>query len=73
MLEEDTEPREITVPEELRKALESHPEAGALFRQLSYTHQKEYVSWIEEAKREQTRQRRIVQTVQLLTKGKKEQ
>ena len=69
--EEDTEPREITVPHDMRKALKSDPQAEAFFKQLSYTHQKEYVRWIEEAKRDQTRQGRIGQAIKLLKQGKK--
>jgi hypothetical protein len=72
VLEEDTEPRTIAVPPDLLAALESQPEARAFFERLSYTHQKEYVQWIEEARREQTRQTRIARTIELLKQGKKE-
>ncbi len=70
VLEEDTEPREVTVPLDLRQAFEDHPEAGAFFKQLSYSHQKEYVGWIEEAKRAETRQERIARAVEMLKQGK---
>lgn len=69
-LEEDTEPREVSIPEDVRQALENDAEAEAIFKQLAYSHQKEYVEWIEEAKRDQTRQRRIVQMLELLKQGK---
>lgn len=72
VIEEDTEPREVTVPPDFKQALAGHPEAEAFFQQLSYTHQKEYVQWIEEARRDETRQRRIEQTIELLQQGKKE-
>jgi bifunctional DNA-binding transcriptional regulator/antitoxin component of YhaV-PrlF toxin-antitoxin module len=72
MVEEDTERREVLIPPDLGKAFESNPEAEQFFQQLSYTHQKEYVQWIEEARRDQTRLDRITQTVQLLKQGKKE-
>ncbi|MHC1770320.1 MAG: YdeI/OmpD-associated family protein [Flexilinea sp.] len=36
------------------------------FLQLSYKHQKEFIRWIEGAKRDQTRQNRIAQTIQML-------
>ena len=71
VVEEDTEPREITAPPDMRKALKSDPQAEAFFKQLSYTHQKEYVRWIEEAKRDQTRQGRIGQAIKLLKQGQK--
>jgi uncharacterized protein YdeI (YjbR/CyaY-like superfamily) len=37
---------------------------------MSYTHRREYVEWIEEAKREETRHRRIAKAVELIGEGK---
>ena len=71
-VEEDTQPRSVTVPPDLGQALAVEPAAQAFFGQLSYTHQKEYVQWIEEAKRPQTRQTRITKTVEMLKQGKRE-
>jgi hypothetical protein len=64
-IEPDTEMREVVVPEDVRKALKG---AGreADFKKLSYTHQKEHISAIEEAKRAQTRQRRIEKMLEML-------
>jgi uncharacterized protein YdeI (YjbR/CyaY-like superfamily) len=72
VLEEDTEPREVEIPGDLKAALEKSPKAAAFFSQLSYTHQKEYVNWIMEAKHADTRQRRVHQAVELLERGKRE-
>jgi small nuclear ribonucleoprotein (snRNP)-like protein len=69
-LEEDFEPRQVEVPADLQLALETDPTAQASFNRLSYSHQKEYVRWIMEAKREQTRQRRIQQAIEMLQQGK---
>src|ERR1700756_235548 len=56
-LEPDTEKREIEIPLELRKKL------GTRFIQklnrLSFTHKKEFVVWYSEAKKEDTRTRRV--------------
>ena len=71
IVEPDTEPRLIEVPVELAKAFKREKEAKALFEKLSYTHQREYVNWIDEAKREETRQNRIAKTIEMLKKGKK--
>jgi hypothetical protein len=71
VVKEDTEPREVAVPPDLRAALASDPEAEVAFTRLSYTHQKEYVLWVEGAKREQTRQDRIGRALELLKQGKK--
>lgn len=70
-VELDVEERVVTVPEELKRAFKSDKEAKAAFEKLSYTHKKEYVTWIEEAKKEETRARRIAQTLEMLKKGTK--
>jgi hypothetical protein len=67
----DTKPRIIEIPKDLMKELKKDKEAKAFFDKLSYTHQKEYVRWVEEAKKEETRQNRIVKTVEMLKKGKR--
>jgi hypothetical protein len=71
IVEPDTEPRVIEVPAELKKAFRNDKEAKAFFEKLSYTHQREYVMWINEAKREETRQNRIAKTIEMLKKGEK--
>lgn len=70
-VEPDTEPRVIEVPGELKKAFKAEKEARAFFDKLSYTHQREYVMWINEAKREETRQNRIAKAIEMLKKGQK--
>lgn len=70
-VEPDTEPRVIEVPAELKKAFKTQKEAQAFFDKLSYTHQREYVMWINQAKREETRQNRIAKTIEMLKKGQK--
>lgn len=69
---EDTAPRTVDVPDDLRAALRGSPEAERFFDGLSYTHRKEYVQWIEEARREETRARRVGRTVEMLLEGKRE-
>ena len=69
-LEEDIEPRQVEVPPDLQSALEADSTSQATFNHLSYTHQKEYVRWIMDAKRDQTRQRRIQQAIEMLQQGK---
>jgi hypothetical protein len=70
-VEPDTEPRVIEIPKDLMKELKKDKEAKAFFDRLSYTHQKEYVTWITEAKKEETRQNRIVKAMEMLKKGKR--
>jgi uncharacterized protein YdeI (YjbR/CyaY-like superfamily) len=51
--------------------LKKDKDVKAFFDKLSYTHQKEYVNWITDAKKEETRQNRIAKTIEMLKKGKK--
>jgi hypothetical protein len=62
----DTDVRQVSVPEDLRTALDNDPDAAAEFERLSYTHQREHVVWIEAAGREATRVRRVTQTLERL-------
>jgi hypothetical protein len=71
MVEPDADPRLIEVPADLMKELKKDKEAKALFDKLSYTHQKEYVNWVTEAKKEETRHARIIKTIEMLKKGKR--
>lgn len=70
-IEEDTEPRRVEIPADLREALGANPQAQLNFAALSYSHQREYVRWIEEAKREETRRERIARALAMLAEGKK--
>ena len=70
-VELDTEPRVIEIPNDLMKELKKARNAKAFFDKLSYTHQREYVMWINEAKRDATRQNRIVKAIGMLKKGTK--
>jgi uncharacterized protein YdeI (YjbR/CyaY-like superfamily) len=65
-IEVDTAPRTILVPEDLAAALAEDGASRAYFGGLSYSHEFAYVSWIEQAKRLETRQSRVTQTVVLL-------
>ena len=68
-MELDTAPRTVSVPRDLRAALAAAPEAKAAFAGMSFTHRREYVEWVEEAKRQETRARRIAATVERLRAG----
>ena len=70
--EEDLDSRKLDVPPDLQQALNADPAAHAYFDRLSYTHQKEYVRWITDAKRDETHQKRIQQTIDMLKQGKNE-
>lgn len=67
-LEQDAERREIEVPLPLQRAL------GAKLTQklngLSFTHKKEFIVWYSEAKKDDTRARRVQKMKQMLSAGK---
>jgi hypothetical protein len=69
-LQLDTEPREVEVPDALAQAMARDPTARAAFDALAFTHRKEFTRWIEEAKREETRARRVTQALTMLREGK---
>ncbi|HEV3470272.1 MAG TPA: YdeI/OmpD-associated family protein [Pyrinomonadaceae bacterium] len=68
-MERDTEPRVVTPPEDFARALRSNKDARANWEKLSYTHQREYAEHVEDAKRPETRQRRIEKSIALLAAG----
>src|SRR5215217_1082948 len=70
-IEPDTEPRELEVPDDLAQALRKDRAASQAFEGLSYTHRKEYAQWVQDAKKPETRQRRVEQTIELLRAGTK--
>jgi|SRR5688572_10866455 hypothetical protein len=68
-IELDTEPREVPVPDDLAAAFDEP--ARSSYAALAYSHQKEWVRWVEEAKKPETRAARIEKTVESLRAGKK--
>ena len=69
----DQEPRVVEVPADLAAALAEDDAAQAAFDGMSFTHRREYVEWIAEAKRPATRARRVAETVERVRTGSGEQ
>ena len=65
-LEFDAELRTVDLPADLQTALARDPANRAAFEKLSYTQKKEIVVWVTEAKRPETRQRRLTQAMRML-------
>lgn len=62
--------KNVSIPEDLSAALKKNKKALAQFEQFPPSHQKEYIQWIEEAKRDETRKKRIDQTVEWVAEKK---
>ena len=69
-LELDTAPREVTVPDDLARALAGDPEARRFFDALSYSNQRRHALAVEGAKTPETRERRIAKAVEMLREGR---
>jgi hypothetical protein len=66
----DEEPRVVEVPDDLAAALAGDAGAAAALERLAYTHRREYVIWINDAKKPETRARRVAGTLDKLRSGK---
>ena len=62
--------RELTIPEDFRAALQKNRKAQTAFENFSPSHRREYVEWISEAKRKETRTRRLNTAIEWLADGK---
>lgn len=69
LIELDEAPREVELPTELVEALAADPEVRQRFEALAFSHRKEFARWVGEAKREQTRQRRVAETLRMVRSG----
>jgi len=67
----DMAPREVEMPVDLQRALASDPEARSRFDAFSYSHKREYVGWITEAKRDETKLRRAEQALEMIKQGRR--
>ena len=65
-VELDTAPREVDVPPDLQRALDADPRARERWERLSYSHRRQHVLAIEEAKAAATRERRVAKALEML-------
>ena len=61
---------ELATPPDLDAALKKNKKACDTFQNFSPSHRREYIEWVIEAKREETRVKRVEQTIQWLSEGK---
>jgi hypothetical protein len=67
----DRQKRIVTAPKDLQKLFAGNARARAAFDALAFTHRKEYVVWILDAKKPETRSARLAKTIAMLATGKK--
>ena len=66
----EKEKKELTVPDYFTKALAKNKKAKQVFENYAYSHKKEYVMWITEAKTEETRNKRMATALEWMAEGK---
>lgn len=62
--------KEIIVPDYFLKALTKNKKAKEVFEGFSYSHRKEYVQWITEAKTDATKEKRMAEAIEMIAEGK---
>ncbi|MDA4121505.1 MAG: YdeI/OmpD-associated family protein, partial [Thaumarchaeota archaeon] len=70
-MDPDSAPVVVTAPKDFRSALASKPSARTTFEKMAPSHKKAYINWIDEAKGEVTRSRRIAKALAMIAEGKK--
>lgn len=68
---EDKEERTVEIADDIAVIFNENQHAKMLFDKMSYTHRKEYIRWIEEAKKPETRENRKIKMIQMILDGKK--
>lgn len=68
---QDKEERIVEIPEDVQKIFDENPKAFELYDNMSYTHRKEYMRWITEAKKPETRENRKEKMIEMILAGKK--
>ncbi len=65
-----TEKKELVIPDYFLAAIKKNKQALAVFEKFAYSHKKEYVEWITDAKTDATRDRRMEQAIEMIAAGK---
>lgn len=60
----------LVTPDDFAVMLEQHPKAKEVFEKFGYSHKKEYLTWIIDAKSEATRRKRMEQAIEWISEGK---
>lgn len=68
---EDKEERVVEIPDDVLMVFENNEKAFEIYQKMSYTHRKEYMRWITDAKKIETREARKVKMIEMILAGKK--
>lgn len=68
---EDQEERIVEIPEDVLEIFNQNNTAFELYQKMSYTHRKEYMRWITDAKKPETRENRKIKMIEMILAGKK--
>jgi len=63
--------KDFTVPQYIEHALQSNDKALSNFRKLAPSYKRQYVGWVDSAKKEETRRRRLAEVIRILEKNEK--
>jgi uncharacterized protein YdeI (YjbR/CyaY-like superfamily) len=66
----EKEKKQLVVPDDLSAALKKNKTAGVNFEKFPYSHKKDYIQWITEAKTQETRSKRLATTIEWVAEGK---
>lgn len=66
----EKEKKELVIPDYFTKALAKNKKAKQVFENFAYSHKKEYMQWITEAKTEETRNKRMATAMEWIAEGK---
>lgn len=64
------EEKQNIIPDDFKYALAAFPDANDLFNKMPFSHQKEYIQYINEAKKPETRIRRIEKSIEMISAGR---
>lgn len=64
-------PSPAKVPQYIQDALRNHPTAWSYFESLAPSYRRMYIGWIDSAKQQETKMRRLQEAIRLLAAGKK--
>jgi len=62
--------RSVRAPADLLAALRNNPDARTAYEEMSPSHKREYIEWITEAKRDETRKQRVATAVEWMAEGR---